>query len=100
MKGILIAFRLQKGVPNRVYTRFLKKFYGQETSSHGGKYRYRRPGLLDDIPYVKLIRGVIIIRVEDSAKILDFFDGFGMDYHVREVKLVARDLEILGKGKE
>nr|QNO46473.1 hypothetical protein PAACNKLE_00008 [Methanosarcinales archaeon ANME-2c ERB4] len=31
------------------------EFYGQKTSSHHGKYRYRRHSLLDEISYNKLI---------------------------------------------
>jgi len=55
---------------------FAKAFYGQETSSHHGKYRYRRYGLLDDTPYNKLIRGVIIIQNKDVAQVLGFRAAF------------------------
>ena len=100
MYGKLIAYRLKKGVPNRVYTRFLKKFFGQETSSHGGKYKYHRQGLLDDIPYVKLIRGVIIVRKKDVELIIDFFHNFDIEYHIRKVELTVDDLGALRKGKK
>ena len=100
MYGKLIAYHLKKGVPNRVYTRFLKKFFGQETSSHGGKYKYRRQGLLDGIPYVKLIRGVLIVLKKDADLIIDFFQDFDIEYHVRKVELTADDLKILRKGEK
>jgi hypothetical protein len=58
MKGNIIVFRFKEKTEQKSINQFCKKFYGQNTSSHGGKYQYRRHGLLDNIPHIKLIGGV------------------------------------------
>jgi len=81
MDGILIAFRLAKYDKNRA-SELVKRLYGQATSSHGGRYRYRRRGLLDDVPHRRLIRGVLILRAEDADRVAGKFVG-----------LVAKELQ-------
>ena len=95
MNGILIAYRLRTPHDPNVASALVKKLYGQKTSSHGGKYRYRRKGLLDDIPSSRLIRGVIIVRKKDKKEILELLDGFDAEGHVREVILKSKDLKAL-----
>ncbi len=68
-----------------------KMLYGQETSCGGGRYVYWRKGFLDDMPYVKLIRGAFIVRKEDSRKIVRFLEENEVVVSVREVVLTARD---------
>ena len=100
MQGYLIAFRLPKGVKNTIYTKFQKRFYGQETSSHGGKYRYRRSGFLENIPHRKLIRGVIIFKVEDKNKIIDFLREYNAEIHIRKIEFSESDIEALTRETE
>ena len=95
VNGILLAFRLRKSDPN-LASMFVKKLYGQPTSSHGGKYRYRRKGLLDDIPHRKLIRGVIVVREEDAQKVVSFLKDFDTEFHRRVVELTLQDIKELG----
>ena len=95
MNGILIAYRLRTPHDPNVASAFVKKLYGQNTSSHSGKYQYRRKGLLDEVSSSKLIRGVIIIRRKDTEKILELLDEFEAEVHVREVVLINKDLEAL-----
>ncbi len=63
----------------------MKRLYGQATSSHGGRYRYRRRGLLDDVPHRRLIRGVLILRAEDADRVAGWLRGLGAEVHVRRV---------------
>ncbi len=94
MDGTLIAFRLAKYNRDKA-SDLVKRLYGQRTSSHGGKYTYWRPGLLDDIPYVRLIRGVIIVRTEDAIRVADFLEGLGSEVHKRKVELSKEDRDAL-----
>ena len=96
MLGYVVIYRLPKDLPNRIYTKFQKKFFGQDTSSHKGRYRYRRPGFLDEIHYRKLIRGVMIFREEDLPNVIEFLRGFDAEVHVRKIELTQRDTELLG----
>ncbi len=94
-KGTLLAFRLAS-YDKATASDLVKKLYGQRTSSHGGKYVYRRKGLLDEIPYVRLIRGVVIVRTEDAGRVLDLLGKFGTEVHARTVELTREDRGILG----
>ena len=87
MKGALIAFTVPTGKDRTRASAFAKSFYGQETSSHHGKYRYRRRGLMDEISYNKLIRGGIIIRTDDVGRVTKFLEQHSAEYHVRVLEL-------------
>ena len=93
-KGILIAFRLSEYDKNRA-SDLVKRLYGQETSSHGGKYRYRRTGLLEGVPHRRLIRGVIVLREEDEKRVVRLLRDIGAEVHVRRVELTAEDRKAL-----
>ncbi len=94
MEGTLIAFRLARYDKDRA-SELVKRLYGQRTSSHGGKYVYRRKGLLDEIPHVRLIRGVILVRVKDAERVVRFLERFGAEVHRRAVELTKVDRETL-----
>ena len=95
MIGILIAYRLQSPHDSTVASKLVKKLYGQETSSHKGRYRYRRKGLLDELPYLKLIRGVLIVKIEDKNRVVELLEGFNAECHTREVVLTPEDIKAL-----
>ena len=95
MDGALVAYRLPAGSPNTAYGQLVKKLYGQETSAHG--YRYRRKGLLDDVPHRRLIRGVLILRREDRARVVRLLRDLGAEVHVRIVTLKAEDQRALNR---
>ncbi|MBM4249345.1 MAG: hypothetical protein FJ149_07925 [Euryarchaeota archaeon] len=82
--------------PQSVQNLFCKKFMGQETSAQKGKYRYRRRGFLDYIPYHRFIRGVLLVRSKDSARVSRQIREFGGNVHVRKVVLTRRDIRDLG----
>jgi hypothetical protein len=90
LRAILIAWSLP-GATKTESSAIAKMLYGQETSSWGGRYVYWRKGFLDDIPYVKLIRGAFIVRKEDSMKVVRFLEENDVMLSVREVVLTARD---------
>ena len=95
MKGNIVVFRLPPRTNNTSLSKFCQKFYGQNTSSWGGKYKYRRKGLLDEIPYHKLLRGVIIIRMEDLHRVVTFLEEYSAEIHVRTIELTPNDCEKL-----
>ncbi len=69
----------------------MKRLCGPRTSSHGGKYVYRRKGLLDEIPHVRLIRGVIIVRTEDAGSVVGSLEVFDGEVYTRRVGLMRAD---------
>ena len=98
MVGNLIVFRFKEKTEQKLINQFCKKFYGQDTSSHGGKYRYRRHGLLDNIPHIKLMGGVIIVKKEYVEKVIDFLREYDAVYYIREVILLYEDEVALSKS--
>ncbi len=98
MIGKIVVFHFPTKTNQKSLNQFCKKFYGQETSSHGGKYHYRRLGLLDNIPHVKLIGGVIIVSIENAEKLTQFLKAYDADFFVREVILLPEDEAILDKA--
>ena len=100
MRGTLIAFTVPTGSDRTRSSAFAKRFYGQETSAQQGRYRYRRFGLLDDIPHNKLIRGVIIVRTDDVEKVTSFLEQHSAIYHVRIVELTDEDRIALDQPTE
>ncbi len=99
MNGKIIVFRFKEKTEQKSINQFCKKFYGQNTSSHGGKYQYRRTGLLDNIPHIKLIGGVIIVTKDLAEKVIDFLKEYNAEFYIREVILLYEDEAILGKFK-
>ena len=91
-------FRLPPKKKNVEVSKFCQRFYGQDTSSGKGKYRYRRHGLLDDIPHRKLLRGVIIVRTEDLKEVLEFLEKYDALVYYREIILLKEDEEILNSS--
>ncbi len=98
MIGNLIVFRFKEKTEQKSINQFCKKFYGQDTSSHGGKYRYRRHGLLDGIPHIKLMGGVIIVKKDSTKKLIDFLRGYEAEFYVRDVILLHEDEIALSKS--
>jgi hypothetical protein len=97
MKGRLVAFKVYKNSGHAVTNSFIQKFYGQDTTTHGGKYRSHKHGLLEDIPHVKLQRGVIILLVKDFETVLKFLYEYKAEVQVRDVILTHEDEKTLAK---
>ncbi len=97
--GIIVIFRLQKGTRNVVLSKFMQKFYGQDSTSHKGKYRFHRHGILDDIPHRKFIRGVIVIREEDVVSVERVLKDYDAIYYIRHVVLTRDDEAVLKENK-
>ena len=95
MYGTIIVFRLKPPQDPNMASFLVKKLYGQKTSSHKGKYHYRRKGLLDEIPAHRLIRGVIIVREKDSEQVISFLEGYDMEVFIRRVELTPDDVTVL-----
>jgi len=97
MNGVLIAFKVFEHLGNKKAVKFFRELYGYRDYSNNGKYTYHRKGLLDGIPHVKLVRGVIIMNNKDLNTITNFMERFKVEYHVRTVVLTKQDQEMLTK---
>ena len=91
MYASLILYKLPPKIPQNKANQFCKKLYGQNTSSHKGKYRYHIHGLLDDIPHYRLIHGAFLIKTKDVNQVVAFLRTYTDTVYVREVKLTDDD---------
>ena len=69
MKALLVSYDLKKSDINQKTT-LHQSLYGYTDHSNNGKYKYKRDGLLNKCPCIKLNRGVFIIDINDKSKIL------------------------------
>ena len=95
MKGTIIAFRVYKHNDHNNTNRFGQNLWGQDTSSHKGKYHHHKHGLMEDIPHIKLIRGVIIVTKKDTQTIINFLKKYNAEIHAREITLTPTDKKTL-----
>ncbi|EQD56547.1 hypothetical protein B1A_11481 [mine drainage metagenome] len=80
MKLSIVAFRLPKGTDTNTLNKFVRGLYGQDSKSWSGKYEFHRKGILEEVPFRKFIRGVIIIQ--DLEKIISYLAKYGAEYYV------------------
>jgi len=95
---LILIFRLPPKVPNVRASQFCQRLYGQSVSSWGGKYRYRRKGLLEGIPHRKLLRGVVVVRRSDVGPVLELLQEFEARLEVRVIQPTREDIEVLSSG--
>ncbi|EQD74560.1 hypothetical protein B1B_02602, partial [mine drainage metagenome] len=93
MNGSIVIFGLRKDMNATEKNEFCHYFYGHNTSSWKGKYRYHRHGLLDDIPHRKIAKGVIIIRSEDLERVKEYVKEKVEEIHIRTVVLNEDDID-------
>jgi hypothetical protein len=95
--GVLVVFSLPDGSTTDQHRRLRKRIYGEETSSWGGRYRYRRKGVLDEIPHVLLYTGVVIIKEEDAKRLNVALKEIEATIQRRMVRLIKSDVKILNR---
>lgn len=99
VEGKIIVFRLLKRVGHVKVNQFCRRFYGYTDRSNRGRYSYKRSGFIDEIPHVRIIRGVVIVRAEDAGKVVSFLNEFGAEVHTWTVVLRHEDEKALARFK-
>lgn len=98
MQFVLVMLRFPPGTDQKVLNQFCKKFYGQNTTSWNGRYRYRRVGLLDSIPHRRLGRGAVMVSKEHLPRIKQFLSKQGAVFSTRPVQATKEDLVAIRKN--
>lgn len=94
--GAILIFRIYAKSNQRVANVFTQKLYGQDTRTHHGKYAYHKRGLLEELPHIRLIRGVIIVRRQDASRVEAFLKEYKAEYYIRTIELEPSDQKKLG----
>lgn len=91
MKGKLICYTLGRASTNE-RVKFKKELSGYKDHSNGGKYKYRRQGLLSTIPHLKPIRSVIIVEEKNKNKVRRLLDKYEATYYMFSIHVKPKDL--------
>ncbi len=88
----MVAFSVGKGMSQKERNEFSRQFYGYVDKSNYGRYSYKRKGWLDQVPHLKPVKSVIILRNEDAQKVVDYLELFDAKLFIREIVLTQNDL--------
>ncbi|KXB01988.1 hypothetical protein AKJ45_03785 [candidate division MSBL1 archaeon SCGC-AAA261F19] len=72
---------------------------GYKDRSNYGKYSYDRRGLLEKIPYLKLMNGVFILREKDSDRLIELLERYEAEYYAGPVTKSSKEVEIISKNE-
>jgi len=97
MRGRIIIFRPDRGMTGAERSRFFREFYGYVDRSHYGKYRYKRKGLLDEVPHLSPARSVVIMMSVDAEKVISFLKSRDAEVFDRAIELEDEDVRKLGE---
>ncbi len=100
MDALLVVFHLPTSTPSNIHKSFRRKMYGEKTSSWGGRYQYRRQGILDTIPHVWLYWGVIIVRESDYDEIMELLSEYSALVETRILKCNREDIIKLSEDSQ
>ena len=81
----IVAFRLPKGTDTNTLNKFVRGLFGQDSRSWNGRYKFHRKGIMEEVPFRKFMRGVIIIQESDLDKIILYLSGYKAEYYVGKV---------------
>ena len=95
-RGTILIFRIYAKSNQKVANVFTQKLYGQDTRTHHGKYTYHKRGLLEEVPHIRLIRGVIIVRRQDAPRVEALLKEYKAEYYIRTIELESSDQKKLG----
>jgi len=95
----LIAFKLprkQKNLSMGSACKLYRRLYGYNNSSYYSRYHTRVKGLLDTIPSIRYFNSIIIVRKEDSKKVISFLQINNAIVHAWKVELLREEAKKLG----
>ena len=95
MRAVILILWFPPKTPQPTQNRFSQKFYGQDVSTWGGKYEYRRRGILDDLPHRKLRRGVVVLRERDREEVEEFLGRWDINHEIRAITPTEEDAQAL-----
>lgn len=84
MKATLIAYKLAN---LKQYHKVLvnRALFGFTDNSNKGAYMYKRGGILSNLPHMKLIRGAVIVKKKDSAKVISVLHSYKVRTQVFDI---------------
>lgn len=88
-----IIFYSQKNILPKERTKFKKELAGHKDSSHGGRYKYKINGILDQIEYVKPCHAALIVKNKDHVKVIKLIKKYGIPYIDYDIEVKQKEFK-------
>ena len=77
--------------------KFFRELHGwNQVVPHGNKrYEYRRPGLLDEIPHVRVADSAFIVAMEHMKRVEAFFDTWHEKVNCDMMRIMMQERDVL-----
>ncbi|QQG39825.1 MAG: hypothetical protein HYS81_00225 [Candidatus Aenigmatarchaeota archaeon] len=104
--AVLVSFSAhsERFESNYERNRFYSGLYGRAQRVRHGRdvYNYRREGLLDEVPHIKVDSSVFIVALQEMERILQYMRDWQpkIEYKAFQVMLEPDELKMLEKGAE
>lgn len=99
MNAVIITFhtRPEKFSSEYERSRFFRDLHGwkQTIPKNGKRYLYRRPGLLDEIPHVKVADSAFIVAMENMKRVMQYFDQWAEKVECDMMKVMMQDQALI-----
>lgn len=86
MKAKLITYTMVQQ-PISTQNQLRKQLIGHNDTSHEGKYKYRRKGLLDNILHLKPSKNTIIAPLEESKQIIKLLNKYNAIIRTYDIQI-------------
>ena len=73
---------------------FNRIIYGYTDNSNNNAYQYKRKGILSQIPHLRLLKGALVIKKEDTNKIKHVLKKYGVKYEVYDILIKESKLRL------
>ena len=93
--GKIIVFRVLVNTSKSTMNKFCRQFYGYLDRSYNSQYKYQREGFIERFPYIKPLRGVIVVKKEDAKEIISFLNSYDAEIYARDIILIKEDKDKL-----
>lgn len=90
-QAVIISFHSKKFNSDYERSKFFRELHGwkQIVPKENKKYTYKRSGLLDEVPHVKIADSVFMVAMENMKRMMEFFDEWSekVDCEMMEVMM-------------
>lgn len=98
-RAVIISFatRTERFESATERNRFFRGLYGWEqvVPSERKCYRYRRPGLLDEVPHMKISDSVFMVAAEQMKRILEYFEQWHEKVEFEMLKVMPENQRLM-----
>lgn len=105
--AVIITFhtKIEKFDSEYDRSKFFRELYGwnQTVPKNDKKYLYRRDGVLDEVPHIRVAESAFIVALENMKRMMQFFDQWEgkVEFETMEVMMkrkMLQDLERMRNG--